>query len=191
MSVAKIYAKALFLAATESRPADVSVELNGLTTQLNQVAATIASSKELEIALHAPITTSREKMAVVRELAKQMQLTKLMGDFLALMAMKNRLALLADVRREFVATRLLAEGGLPGALTTAEQIAEKDIENLAKAFTKKLGKRVAFQVSVDPSLLAGIKVTVNGVTYDGTLRSQLQRLRDQFLVGATGGNVTS
>ena len=35
-------------------------------------------------------------------------------------------------------------------------------------------------------ILAGMKVTVNGVTYDGTLRSQLQKLRDQVAMGVTG-----
>ena len=59
---------------------------------------------------------------------------------------------------------------------------QEDVEALAKAFGKKLNKRVAFHVSTDPSLLAGMKVTVNGVTYDGTLRSQLQKLRDQIKV---------
>ena len=65
-------------------------------------------------------------------------------------------------------------------------MSEADVDGLAKAFTTKLGKRVSFTVASDPDLLAGVKVTVNGVTYDGTLRAQLEKLRDQF-VSTTAG----
>jgi F0F1-type ATP synthase delta subunit len=66
---------------------------------------------------------------------------------------------------------------------------EADVKNLAKAFSEKLGKRVAFQSSTEPALLAGLKVTVNGVTYDGTLRSQIQKLRDYFVAGLPGAHI--
>jgi F0F1-type ATP synthase delta subunit len=43
-----------------------------------------------------------------------------------------------------------------------------------------LGRKVAFRVSTDPSLLAGVRVTVSGVTYDGTLKAQLEQLKDKI-----------
>ena len=61
-----------------------------------------------------------------------------------------------------------------------DPLKDSDVQGLAQAYEKKLGKRVEFQVSVDPGLLAGLKVTVNGVTYDGTLRSQLDRLKENL-----------
>lgn len=93
------------------------------------------------------------------------------------------MGLLARVRDELATTRLAAQGGIRGSLVAAEAMNPEDIQSLAKAFGKKLGKAVAFQVSTDPALLAGVKVTVNGVTYDGTLRVQLQRLRDGMVLG--------
>ncbi len=189
MSVANVYAKALFQAATEGKPAaETFVICNELDQQLSKVIQVIDGSKELQIALEAPITTSKEKAAIVKSLAQKMGLNRLMSDFVVLMANKGRLLLIRQVREAFASVRLLAEGGVPGQLETAEPIGESDVESLAKAFSRKLGKKVAFQVKTDPSLLAGIKVTVNGVTYDGTLRSQLQRLRDQFVVGMASGN---
>jgi F-type H+-transporting ATPase subunit delta len=91
---------------------------------------------------------------------------------------------LPAILESYNSVRLLAEGGVPGRLVAAEPVSDQDVQGLAQAFSKKLGKKVAFQVSTDPSLLAGMKVTVNGVTYDGTLRSQLQRLRDRLVAGA-------
>ncbi len=87
------------------------------------------------------------------------------------------------MREAFHVIRLAAEGGVAGRLEVAEVISEADVSQLAKAFSEKFGKKVAFRVSQDPSLLAGIKVTVNGVTYDGTLRAQIQKLRDRVADG--------
>jgi hypothetical protein len=49
---------------------------------------------------------------------------------------------------------------------------------LSVAFGARIGRKVSFETHEDPSLLAGVKVTVGGVTYDGTMRSQLSRLRE-------------
>jgi F-type H+-transporting ATPase subunit delta len=92
--------------------------------------------------------------------------------------------MIEEITHAFNEVRLEAEGGILGRVVSADPMAANDLEDLSKAYSQKLGKRVAFSASVDPNLLAGIKVTVNGVTYDGTLRSQLQRLRDQLVLGA-------
>jgi len=59
-----------------------------------------------------------------------------------------------------------------------------DFEALKKSLEQKFGNKMAFQVVVDPALLAGMKVTVNAVTYDQTLRSYLSKLRNRVLAGA-------
>lgn len=187
MSVANVYAKALLGAVSEKEAGkDLVAQYDQIETQLDAVLAAIDSSKEAQVALWSPVTNAKEKAAVVRELAAKMSLSPMIATFLVLLANKGRLSLLREVRNEFTAARLLAEGGVHGKLVSAEPIERADVDGLAKAFSKKLGKKVAFQVSTDPSLLAGMKVTVNGVTYDGTLRSQLQKLRDRFLVGLSG-----
>ena len=184
MSVAKAYAKALFETLNEQRAQTSAVDL--LEQQMDSFIATLNSTKDAKIALYSPVTTSREKAAVVEKFAQSMGLSGLLPNFLQLLARKNRLMILDEVRDAFHQVRLDAEGGVAGQVVSAEPMDQKDIEGLAQSFSKKLGKRVAFKVSTDASLLAGMKVTVNGVTYDGTLRSQLQKLRDQVAMGATG-----
>lgn len=188
MSVANAYAKALYLAAVESKPAaEAAAICDSLQKQLDMLAVTVESSRELQIALNSPITTTKEKADIVQALAGKVGIQKLATNFLVLLGNKDRLSLLRPILDEFNSVRLLAEGGVPGRMVAAENMSEADVESLAKAFSKKLGKRVAFRVSTDPSLLAGVKVTVNGVTYDGTLRSQLQMLRDRFVAGQASG----
>lgn len=187
MSVATSYAKALYATAAEGRtPAEVAQVCDRIEIQLEATYQAIESLPQARVALFGPVMTAKEKAQVVSALAEKGGTDKLVSQFLNLLAMKGRLNLLPEVRLEFRTVRLRAEGGIPGALASAEPMSQSDVEALANAFSKKFGKKVVFSVSVDPSLLAGVKVTVNGVTYDGTLRSQLQQLRDKVLVGATG-----
>ncbi len=181
MSVAKSYAQALFEAAQEQRYS--SEALNSLEEEVGDFVNLVSVSKEVASALFAPITTEREKKSFLEAISKASRLSPLFSNFLMLLAKKNRLVLIQEIQHAFSAARLLSEGGVSGDLVVADPMNQDDVEGLAKAFGQKIGKRVAFRVSVDPTLLAGMKVTVNGVTYDGTLRSQLQRLRDRFVLG--------
>jgi F-type H+-transporting ATPase subunit delta len=185
MSVASSYAKALFEAAAEGKSqSDLSRTCDEIENQLTQFVSLMNGSKEAQVALTSPVTTSKEKSALVEEITKKANATPIVSRFLALLAAKGRLELLPEVRDVFMQVRLEAEGGVSGKLVSAEPMTDADVDSLAQAFSRKLGRKVAFRVSTDPSLLAGMRVTVNGVTYDGTLKAQLERLRDKISMTA-------
>ena len=181
MSVAKSYAKALYETAIAQTNGH-SQGLAKLDEQLESFSKLLASSKDLHTALCGPIATAKEKTAIVEALAKKGGIGETLTRFLVLLANRDRLAALDEIVEAFSNVRVQSEGGVIGELVVAdppESLGAQDVDSLTRAFTKKLGKKVHFRVSSDPQLLAGMKVTLGGVTYDGTLRSQLQRLRDQ------------
>jgi F-type H+-transporting ATPase subunit delta len=181
MSVARSYARALFEAARDTKAS--AQDMEQIEKQLESFELMIKQSPSLKVALMAPATSSKDKAALVEEIAKKSQMGKILSSFLSTMARKERMELFSEIREAFSTVRLEAEGGILGTLVSADPLEAADVESISKAFQRKLGKRVAFSASTDPALLAGMKVTVNGVTYDGTLRSQLQRLRDRLMAG--------
>ena len=183
MSVATSYARALYETVAQNATAN---DLNQIENQFKQVLTVLEQSKEVKAALFSPLTNIREKMALADSIGNKMGFHPGFSRFLSLLAKKGRMSLMPQIHQAFVSVRLAQEGGISGNLVSAEPMSDSDVDALAKAFSQKLGKKVAFQVSTDPSLLAGIKVTVNGTTFDGTLRSQLQKLRDRFVTGFTG-----
>lgn len=186
MSASTSYAKALCEAARETP--DYAAILDQVEAQLSSFSNLVFKNRELKIALIGPVTSVKEKISLLEEFSKKLEWHPLLKKFLILLAKKDRLPLLAEIQESFGKIRLAVEGGVEGYVVSAEQMNGEDVDSLAKAFSKRLGKKVAFRVSVDPLLLAGMKVTVNGVTYDGSLRSQLQKLRDRFVAGFSGGS---
>lgn len=186
MSVAKSYAKALYEAAQES--GSFSEGFKQIEAELDLFKSVLFQSAGIQVALTAPITTVKEKIELIEALSKKLEISDLVTRFLSLLGKKGRLGLFSEIKDSFSSVCLASEGGVAGRLVAAEALSEKEIGILVKVFSQKLGKKVAFQLSTDPSLLAGMKVTVNGVTYDGTLRSQLQKLRDYFVAGMPGAH---
>lgn len=181
MSVARSYARALFDSVRDKNGSPEA--LTAVGTELKSFADAATLSKDLSRVLYGPVANATEKTAVIRAIGEKMGVGTSTLNFLTLLARKSRLSLLPEIVSAWDAVRLSAEGGVQGELATAEAISDNDVRSMADAFSKKLNKKVAFKVSVDPTLLAGVKITVAGVTYDGTLKSQLQRLRERVAAG--------
>jgi F-type H+-transporting ATPase subunit delta len=182
MSLATSYAKALYQSAQESGTgAEGMIQLE---KQLDSFVQGLDGSSDATKALFGPVMAAKDKIGLISAVGEKAGYTKLVTQFLILLVNKGRLSFVHSIRDAFVEVRLAAEGGIAGHLVSAEAISDADVKTLASAFGRKLGKRVEFSVTTDASLLAGTKVTVNGVTYDGTLRSQLQQLRDRLVAGA-------
>jgi F-type H+-transporting ATPase subunit delta len=183
MSVGNAYAKALF-ETVGTQDAGMSDRLNEVESNFEQILALLAQSNDLMVVLGSPLTGLQEKMNVILSISEKFKFSKVFEGFLILLAKKKRLNSLEAIHRSWNLVRLEAEGGVAGQLVSAHPMDVSDVEGLAKAFSKKLGKKVTFRVTTNPLLLAGIQITVNGVTYDGSLRSQFQKLHDHLMVGA-------
>lgn len=179
MSLGLTYAKAFFEAGAGATDLDTGRK------QLEQFWNLIHTQKELQIALLGPVVSGREKTEIVRAIANKAGFVPRATQFLGLLARKGRLGALPQILRALDSVRLESQGGILGEVVSADALDQRDVDTLAKAFEGKLKKKVEFRVATDAALLAGLKVTVNGTTYDGTLKAQLERVRDQF-VGHTG-----
>lgn len=71
-----------------------------------------------------------------------------------------------------------------GYLYTAAPLSQKQIGDIEEAIGKSLGSKVSLTPIVDHKLLGGVKVSVDGKVFDGTLASRLQGMK-RALKGGT------
>lgn len=174
MSVAKSYARALLetFHAQGASPA----QFDELEAQLSAWVDQVAGQPAARLALESPATTPDEKVKVVSALVEKLGFHPVLAKLFKIMAQKQRMGMARELRDTFRSARLESEGGVLGVVTSADPLSAQDLQELARAFSSKVGRKVAFQAKTDASLLAGLRVTVAGVTYDGSLRAQLDRL---------------
>jgi len=178
MSVSRSYAGALY-SALKAEGAE-ELDLKKAEADLELFAVTLGTHKELRAILSGPSASGNEKQAVIQALKDRLSWSPIFFRFVSLIQKKGRIALVSDISAAFKRVRIESSGGTLGLLESAEPLSEEDIQQLSAAFARRLGKGVAFEQKTKPELLAGVRLTVAGTTYDGTLRAQLNRLREKF-----------
>ncbi len=176
MSVAKNYAQALYESVGSA--ADSKGKLDQLEKDLQQLVQAFAVSRDLRLAMEGSVISPQEKTGVFKALQEKNLISAAFQPFLGLLTRKGRLNQLSEIQDQFASIRLEKEGGVLGEVVSAETLSSEDLQGLQKTFSGKLGKQVVFKTQVDPGVLGGIKVLIQGVTYDGTLRTQLDKVRE-------------
>jgi F-type H+-transporting ATPase subunit delta len=69
------------------------------------------------------------------------------------------------------------------AVTAAAALDPATEQQLRQRLRERLGKEVVLEVRQDPALVGGIVTQVGSVVYDGSLRTQLVKLREELAQG--------
>ncbi len=177
-SSATRYARALFdVALKESDPQLVA-------DQLREFAAILAGHEHLERVLTNPVVPAANKKAAVAELASRAGLVPVLARLLALLADRDRLALVPLVQEVFRDRLLQHQNVVRAEVTTAVPLGDDGRAALARGLGELTGRSVQMTAAVDPEILGGVIAKIGSTVYDGSLKRQLERMRERLAGGA-------
>ena len=121
-------------------------------------------------------TTDAEKKELLAG-APQLDGQDALKAFLQLLLEEGHLDALPEILPEFSRLALNAQGGMECVMICARQPDEATQEAVRKAACKLRGaQNVVLQIKIDPSLLGGFVLDIDGVTYDRSVKGRLDRL---------------
>jgi len=169
------YARALLdVALRESDPQKIERDLSSFVDAVN-------GSVELERTLTSPRIPASVRQGIVEAMAKQIGMEAPAAKLLGLLAGRGRLEIyneLLAVYRE----RLLAHRGIvKGSVASAAPLAPEKVSALERSLSIATGKQVQLEATVDPTLLGGVVARIGSTVYDGSIRTQLQKIRQQLI----------
>jgi F-type H+-transporting ATPase subunit delta len=169
------YARALFdVAAKES-------DLTVVGQNLDAVAVAIRENRELAIALENRSIPDTIRRNILVEVGSRLGVTTPVAKLLSLLADRGRTQLLPEVA-EVYAERLREHQNIVQAdVTTAVSLSADALARLEAGLRAATGKQITMRVSVDPALLGGVVARVGSTVYDGSIRTQLKKMRDQLV----------
>ena len=169
------YARALFdVTAADSR-AEVDQELTA-------VAEAFAAQTDLQAVFANPSVAPAAKQGVVQAVIERLGLSTSVARLLTLLAQRDRLGLLSDAAVVFH-ERVLEDGHvLQAEVTTAEPLSDADRQALQARLSAATQKHVTITPRVDPAIIGGLVARIGGTVYDGSLVSQLARIRERLSV---------
>lgn len=180
--VARRYGRALLdVALTGGDPAALHEELRALT-------GVLAGSPELAPLLDHEAIPLERKTALATALAEKMGASPLLRRLIALLVEKGRMGDLFAVAEAY-ATLFNAHRGTV-AVEAVSAVALDDAQKgaLVKALAARTGRDVEVRTRVDPRLLGGMMVTMEGRTYDGSVRTRLDLLRRRLTLGGAAAS---
>jgi F-type H+-transporting ATPase subunit delta len=174
-SLARRYAKALLSIGIQEKTYDA------LGKELDRTADTFARSPELKLALENPVFPLEKRRQVLEELARRLALSKTVRNFVMLLLDKGRVGALPDIAR---AHRALVDdhaGRVRATVTSARPLDPVLETRLKSALERQSGKTVLLDKREDPAIVGGLITQLGDLVYDGSVRTQLLRLREQLL----------
>ena len=71
-------------------------------------------------------------------------------------------------------------GIVEAEVTSARPLTEAESRELLAEVSRVTGKQVSAQYKIDPSLIGGAAIRVGSTVYDGSVRGQLQKMKEQL-----------
>lgn len=171
-AIAGVYAEALFELAQERGQGE------SVRQELSNLADLVRADPEWELFLESPAIGREHKIEVVRRVFAE-RLSDLTGDFLKVLASKDRLALLLEIEKCYLRLEDRQAGRVRGTLTTALELDKKELIRLSEQIGRALHKTVALQNRIDPAIIGGMIISVEDKMIDGSVRRRLQQFSRQ------------
>ena len=140
----------------------------------------LASSHELRTLLQNPSVPGDQKLRLLDALTKRIGATQEMRNFLAILVDHHRLGGFSEIVKE-VKEQLNERLGIADAeVISARELGAEEKRMLETQIAKTTGKTVRAHYLQDPAVMGGAIVRVGSTIYDGSVRGQLQKLREQL-----------
>ena len=177
MIIARRYASAIYEEAErQSKTAAVDRDMQLIETSLQ-------GSRELVNFFKSPIIAREKKEEIVSELFAG-RIDELTLRFLVLLIEKQREDVFPEIVKAYRELRDRELGIIEADARVAQRLPENEEKSLIAALNEMTGKKVRLRVKEDPNLIGGLVIRVGDTVYDGSVRHQLEVLREQMDTGS-------
>jgi F-type H+-transporting ATPase subunit delta len=149
--------------------------------QMRDFAQTLADSSELREILENPSIEMAGKLKVLDAMAGRLAMFPQVRYFLAVILEHQRLTELDEILTEYKQVVDEHAGATEARITSARPLNAEDRAQLEAQIAKLAGARVRARYAEDPTLLGGAVVEIGSTVYDGSLRAQLQQLKQKLV----------
>ncbi|MCX5813575.1 MAG: ATP synthase F1 subunit delta [Proteobacteria bacterium] len=174
-SIAKRYAKGLFAVGEKNG------KYREYLTAMETILEVFNKEQQLGKTLMLPILEMEKRKGLLGDIMKACDAPLPLANMFSMLLEKNRMGyihLIKNVYSELVDEK---EGRIRGTLYTAYPLIDTMKSRIEAELKRKLQKDVVLQIIEDRTLIGGVKVNVKGTIIDGSVKQQLETLKENIL----------
>lgn len=172
-SLSRRYSKAFFELAQEQKQEEA------IGQEIEQFLATYTNSP-LPTALNNPAFGLESRKKILIEVSKSLQLSLVSVHFLAILLERDRLTYLSAIVSCYRRMLNAAKGRVEAKVVGASPLNRAMLERLRATLHAISGKEVVLHEETEPALIGGVLVELEGKIYDGTVRMQLEKMKQRI-----------
>lgn len=149
--------------------------------ELHGIEALLKESEPLRRVLENPAIPGNSKRAVIDAITARMGTIRQVRNFVAVITDHRRLPLFSEILKQLERELNDRQGLAEAHIGSARQLSDPEKQLLESEIAKLTGKRVRARYEQDSSLLGGAVVQVGSTIYDGSVKGQLERIKEQLV----------
>jgi len=169
--VADRYAGALFELCT------TAAKIKATEKDLDALDKSLSGSEDLTRLIKSPVFSTEDQVRAIDALLAKSKTSDMTANFIRVVAQNRRLFVLPAIIESFRRMAADARGEVAGDVTSAVKLTAAQLKDLKAALKAKVGKDVALNEIVDPSVLGGLIVKVGSQMIDTSIRTKLTSLK--------------
>ena len=165
--------------------ADVALARNEVDSIDNELRgfAEMMKTSELYAAFASPIVSQPDKLKLLNALIERLNTGTMTANLLRTMLINYRLHYVAEVYEQFRRKINERKGLIIAEVASAAEVGAAEQAKLGRTIEQMTGKQVEFKFTTDPSLIGGVVTRIGSVVYDGSVRTQLQAIKERLKRG--------
>jgi F-type H+-transporting ATPase subunit delta len=172
-SVASTYARALADVVFDTH-LDAARAIGGL----RQIAAFLNESVELRRVWENPAVPADQKRKLLDAIVQRNGIDKPVRNLVAVLIDHRRLPFLARIVEQLRKELDARLGFTEAQVSSARELGDAEKRTLETQIEKTTRKKVRASYGLDPSLLGGAVVRIGSTIYDGSVKGQLERIKE-------------
>jgi F-type H+-transporting ATPase subunit delta len=157
---------------------DAHLDVNRAVAELRTIARLLNESSELRRVFENPAIPAEQKRRVLDVIAQRDGISKEVRNLVAILIDHRRTHFLDAVIRQLEKELDERMGFAEAEITSTRELSDPEKREFEQQLAKLTGKKVRAHYGRDASLLGGAVLRVGSTIYDGSVKGQLERMKE-------------
>jgi F-type H+-transporting ATPase subunit delta len=150
---------------------------------LDEFARCYKNNAEFGHVISSPVFAMDARKKILQAVLNKSGFSAMANNFFNLLLDKNRIGHIESIKEYYARLTDEASNISHAEIVTARPLKEEALKRVVKTFEGLTSKKIKADVIEDPDIIGGIIVKIGDTFWDGSLRAQIEGLRESFKRG--------